>query len=84
MTDEQLKKGQDLKTRIDRLKSRIESWEKGTKITEIRIQYPNIYPSENRIFADDGAYVNFGVFKTLALQSMHNRLEELEKEYAEL
>lgn len=84
MTDEQLTKGQALKSRIDRLKSKIQCWEKAECITEIHLQYTTAYPSERRSVADDAAYVNFGVLKTLALQAMKTKLEELEKEYREL
>lgn len=84
MTDEQLNQGQDLKSRIDRLKEKIEYWEKATCIIEIHLQYPNAYPSESRIFTDEGKYVNFDVIKSLTLQTMKKRLEELEKEYREL
>ena len=84
MTNEQLIKGQDLKSRIDRLKNKIEYWEKAEYITEIHLQYKTAYPSDRRTVADDGAYVNFGVLKTLALQAMRTKLEELEKEYREL
>ena len=84
MTDEQLKRGQALKSRIDSLKDKIEYWEKGVEITEIHIQYPCAYPAENRTFADDGRYVDFNVLKVLALQAMNKKLQELEKEYREL
>ena len=84
MTDEQLKKGQELRSKIARLKGKIENWEKGVEITEIRIQYPCAYPAENRTFADDGQYVDFNVLKVLALQAMNKKLQELEKEYREL
>lgn len=86
MTDEQLKRGQELKNRIDRLTSKIEYWERATGIVEIHLQYPirDGYFGENRTFTDDGKYVNFEVLKTLTLQTMKTRLEELEKEYREL
>ena len=84
MTDEQLKKGQELKSKNARLKERIEYWEKATCIIEIHLQYPNAYPSESRTFTDEGYYVNFDVLKTLTLQSMRTELEKLEKEYREL
>ena len=86
MTDEQLKQGQELKKKIDSLKSNIEYWEKATCILEIHLRYPfrNGYLAENRTFTDNGAYVNFDVLKTLALQAMKTKLEELEKEYREL
>ena len=84
MTDEQLKRGRELKSKIDRLKGKIGYWEKATCITEIYIQYPCTYPAENRTFTDNGSYVNFEILKTLTLQAMNKELEELEKEYREL
>ena len=84
MTDEQLNKGQELKKKIDSLRSKIGYWEKATCIVEIHLQYPYAYPSESRTFTDTGTYVNFEVLKTLTLQTMKTKLEELEKEYREL
>lgn len=84
MTDEQLKKGADLKSRIDKLKERIEYWEEANGVTEICLHYPNAYPSEARFFSDEGDYINFGVLQPLTLQSMREGLEKLEKEYREL
>ena len=86
MTDEQLKHGQELKAKIDRLKGNIGYWEKSTGIIEINIQYQfrDGYLAESRHFVDEGKYVNFDVLKTLTLQSMRTELEKLEKEYREL
>lgn len=86
MTDEQLKQGQELKAKIDRLKGNIEYWEKSTGIIEINIQYQfrDGYLEEKRHFVDEGKYVNFDVLKTLTLQAMRAELEDLEKEYREL
>lgn len=84
MTDEQLKQGQELKAKIDRLKGNIEYWEKARGVTEIRLHYLNAYPSETRFFTDEGDDINFEVLKALTLQSMREKLEKLEKEYREL
>ena len=84
MNDEQLKRGQELKSEIDKLKESIEYWEKARGVTEIRLHFFNAYPSETRFFTDEGDYINFKVLKTLTLQSMCEKLETLEKEYREL
>lgn len=84
MTDEQLKKGQELKSKITRLKKRVEYWECADGISEIDISYPEIYPSGSNTFRDKGEYVDFEVLRTLTLQSMRTELKKLEKEYREL
>ena len=86
MTDEQLKQGQGLKSRIDRVRGKIEYWEKATGVIEIHLQYQfrDGYLEEKRNFVDEGEFVNFDVLKTLTLQSMRTELEKLEKEYREL
>lgn len=86
MTDEQLKRGEELKTQINRLRGKIDHWKKATGILEINLQfqYRDGYLEEKRNFVDGGEFVNFDVFKTLALQTMKTKLEELEKEYREL
>ena len=86
MTDEQLKQGQELKTKIGRLRENIRYWKDATGIIEINIQYQfrDGYLEEKRHFVDEGYYVNFDVLKTLTLQAMRTELEKLEKEYREL
>ena len=86
MTDEQLKQGQELKSKIDKLKGKIGYWERATGILEINLQYrfSSGYLEDKRNFVDEGEYVNFDVLKTLTLQAMRTELEKLEKEYREL
>lgn len=86
MTDEQLKQGQALKSEIDRLREKIEYWERATGIIEINLQYQfrDGYLEEKRHFVDEGKFVDFNVLKTLTLQAMRTKLETLEKEYREL
>lgn len=84
MTDEQLKKGQVLKSRIDELRRKIENWEKAEEIYSIGLKYKTLYPADIIHISDTGCYVNFEVLKTLTLQTMNKKLEELEKEYREV
>lgn len=84
MTDEQLTRGKVLKEKIDELRNRISKWERADEIREISIHYPTDYPAGGSTFNDRGKYVNFDVLKTLTLQAMKTKLEELENEYREL
>lgn len=84
MTDEQLKQGQRLSEKIGELKERIYRWERADKVQSLTIHCPTDYPAGGKDHTDSGFYVNFEVLKTLTLQTMKTKLEELEKEYREL
>ena len=85
MTDEQLKKGQDLKSRIDSLKGKMMFWGKATSIDAIILRYPLGNGYGDQAYEDRSCrFVNFDALKTLTLQTMKTELEKLEKEYREL
>lgn len=84
MTDKQLTRGRLLFDEIKELKNQINKWEKADRVQSLTIHYPTDYPAGGNDFTDRGEYVNWEVLRTLTLQSMNNRLQELEKEYAEL
>ena len=84
MTNEQLTRGKILSYEIKELKDRIYKWKKADRVQSLTIHYPTDYPAGGNDYTDRGEYVNWEVLKTLTLQSMNNRLQELEKEFAEL
>lgn len=69
---------------IKELKNRIYKWRKADRVRSLTIHYPTDYPAGGNDYTDGGEYVNWEVLRTLTLQSMNDRLQELEKEYAEL
>lgn len=81
MTDKQLKQGQMLKSKIDDIHSQLSLWEKARSVASISLNYidGDYYRTTDTRY--DG---NFSGFKELILRQLKNRLEELEKEYAEL
>ena len=81
MTDEQLKQGQVLKADIDNIHSQISLWEKARSVVSISLNYidGDYYRTTETHY--DGS---FSELKELTLRQLKNRLEELEKEYAEL
>lgn len=81
MTDEQLKQGQMLKSDIDNIHSQLSLWEKARSVVSISLNYID----GDRYRTTETSYrVNFSELKEWTLQQLKNRLEELEKEYAEL
>lgn len=81
MTDKQLEQGQRLKSKIDNIHSQLSLWEKARSVASISLNYidGDYYRTTDTHY--DG---NFSVLKELILRQLRNRLEELEKEYAEL
>lgn len=84
MTDEQLTRGKVLSDEIKELKCRIDKWKRANRVQSLTIHYPTDYPVGGNDYTERGEYVNWEVLRTLTLQSMNNKLQELEKEYAEL
>lgn len=87
MTEEQLKKGQDLIDKIKKLEKRIEIWNKSTKIHNLVLSYPSerfSYQDETYEDYNVYAYIDFDVIKTLVLSNMNKRLNELKAQFQNL
>ena len=81
MTDEQLFKGQSLKSNIEDIQSQIKLWENAVSVVEIKLNYND----GDRYRTTEVRYSNgFDELKELTLRNLKNRLERLEKEYREL
>lgn len=81
MTDEQLKQGGMLKSDIDNIHSQIRLWEQARSVASISLNYID---GDRYRTTETHCNVNFSELKGLILRQLKNRLEELEKEYAEL
>lgn len=87
MTEEQLKKGQNLIDKINRLEKRIAIWNKSTGIHYFTISYPDERYSCQEETYEDGYvsdYIDFDVIKTLVLSNMNKRLDELKEQFRKL
>lgn len=87
MTEKQLKDGQNLIDKINRLEKRIAAWNKSTKIHHIVLSNPSERCSyQFETYEDDNisAYIDFDVVKTLALSNMNKRLDELKEQFQNL
>lgn len=81
MTDEQLKRGEELKYSIDDIHSQISLWEKARSVASIRLNYVDDEYYRTTETHYSGSFIEL---KESTLRQLKNRLEELEKEYAEL
>ena len=87
MTEEQLKDGQNLIDKINRLEKRIAVWNKSTRIHHLTISYPNErYSYQEETYEDNNvsAYIDFDVIKTLVLSNMNKRLNALKEQFKNL
>ena len=81
MNNEQLKRGQELKYAIDDIHDQISLWEKACSVASIRLNYVD---DEYYRTTETPYRGSFSELKESTLRQLKNRLEELEKEYAEL
>lgn len=85
MTEEQLKNGQNLLERINRLEKRIKRWEQADRLASVRIRIPIDYPCRTEDYEEtDTSYLNFEEMKMLVLARMNRRLEQLKQEFEAL
>lgn len=87
MTEEQLKKGQDLIEKIKKLEKRIEIWNKSTGIDRLVLLYPSErYSCQSETCEDynTSAYIDFDIIKTFVLSNMNKRLNELKEQFQNL
>lgn len=85
MTEEQLKNGQNLLERINRLEKKIKRWEQAEKLVGVKIRIPTDYPCRTEDYEEtDTSYLNFEEMKMLVLARMNKRLEQLKQEFESL
>lgn len=85
MTEEQLKNGQNLLERINRLESRIKRWEQAEKLVGVRVRIPTECSYRTEDYEEtDTSYINFEETKMLVLARMNKRLEQLKQEFEAL
>lgn len=85
MTEEKLKKAEELLKRIKHLIAQKEKWEEAMSFTQIVLSTTITYCGGTKNIGDiDNSLINFEDIKLLTLAKIQSRISELQKEFGAL
>ena len=82
MTEEKLKKAEELLKRIKHLIEQKEKWEEAMSFAKIELRTTITYCGGSKCIDDiDNSFINFEDIKLLALAKIQSRISEVQKEF---
>lgn len=82
MTEEKVKKGEELLKKLSYLKDQRQRWEKGEKIFRLEVYITTNYSRD--VISIDDSFINFNEVKLLAIAKINKRIGEVQREFDEL
>lgn len=82
MTEEKVKKGEELLKKLSYLKDQRQRWEKGEKIFRLEVYTTTNYSRD--VISIDDSFINFNEVKLLAIAKINKRIGEVQREFDEL
>lgn len=84
MTEEKVKKGEELLKWLSYLKDQKQRWEKGEKFLHPEVCTIGEYGKVQSPMSVDDSFINFDEIKLLAMAKIDRRIREVQKEFDEL
>lgn len=84
MTEEKVKRGEELLKWLSHLKDQKQRWEKGEKFLHPEICTTGEYGKVQSSMSIDDSFINFDEIKLLAMAKIDKRIREVQKEFDEL
>lgn len=84
MTEEKVKKGEELLKKLSYLKDQKQRWEKGEKFLHPEVCTIGEYGKVQSPMSIDDSFINFDEIKLLAIAKIDRRINEVQKEFDEL
>lgn len=84
MTEEKVKKGEELLGWLSYLKDQKQRWEKGEKFLHPEVCTTGQYGKVQSSMSVDDSFINFDEIKLLAIAKINKRINEVQKEFDEL
>lgn len=82
MTEEKVKKDEELLKKLSYLKDQRQRWEKGEKIFRLEVYTTTNYGRD--VISIDDSFINFNEVKLLAIAKINKRIDEVQREFDEL
>lgn len=84
MTEEKVRKGEELLKRLSYLKDQKQRWEKGERFLHPEVCTIGDYGRVQNSMSIDDSFINFDEIKLLAIAKINKRISEVQKEFDEL
>ena len=84
MTEEKVRKGEELLKRLSYLKDQKQRWERGEKFLHPEVCTIGDYGKVQSSMSIDDSFINFDEIKLLAIARINKRISEVQKEFDEL
>lgn len=82
MTEEKVRKSEELLKKLSYLKGQRQRWEKGEKIFRLEIYTTTNYGRD--VISIDNSLISFNEMKLLAIAEINKRIDEVQREFDEL
>lgn len=84
MTEEKVKKGEELLKHLSKLKDQKSRWEKAECFFRLEVADRKEYNGRQNTFSVDDSFINFEEIKLLAIAKISRRIEQVQREFDEL
>ena len=84
MTEEKVRKGEELLKKLSYLKDQKQRWERGEKFLHPEVCTIGDYGKVQSSMSIDDSFINFDEIKLLAIARINKRISEVQKEFDEL
>lgn len=84
MTEEKVKKGEELLKSLDKLKDQRKMWEEGMRFCKVELADTKEYSSRQSTFRIDSSFINFDEVKLLIIAKIDKRISEVQEEFDRL
>lgn len=84
MTEEKIRKGEELLKRLSHLRDQKQRWEMGDKFFRLEVCTIGDYGKIQSTMSIEESFINFDEVKLLAIAKINKRISEIQKEFDEL
>ena len=84
MTEEKVRKGEELLKRLSYLKDQEQRWKEGERFLHPEVCTIGVYGKVLSSMSIDDSFINFDEIKLLAIAKINKRISEVQKEFDEL
>ena len=84
MTEEKIKRGEELLKKLSHIRGQRKRWEIAVRFFRIEVSDTIVYDRNQKVLSVEDGFINFNELKLLVLAKIDRRIEEVQREFDEL